>query len=187
VLLVADAVCYRSFMANTPRVRLRPVAAEDLDTLEAMFSDREAIGPFNWAGWRDPRHWRRRFAETALLDDDPRVLIIETVAGENVGFVSWVSAHPGRRFECWSIGISLWPHARGQGYGTEAQQQLVRYLFAHTQVNRVQATTNIANVAEQRSLEKAGFTKEGVLRGIVFHEGAWRDQVIYGILRAEVP
>ena len=42
----------------------------------------------------------------------------------------------------------------------EAQQLLIRYLFAHTPVNRVEATTEIANVAEQRALEKAGFTRE---------------------------
>jgi hypothetical protein len=42
---------------------------------------------------------------------------------------------------------------RGRGYGSQAQQLLVRYLFAHTQVNRVEAITEAGNVAEQRALE----------------------------------
>ena len=42
---------------------------------------------------------------------------------------------------------------RGRGYGSEAQHSLVRYLFAHTPVNRVEATTEIANVAERRALD----------------------------------
>jgi hypothetical protein len=51
--------------------------------------------------------------------------------------------------------------AAGRGYGSAAQRLLVRYLFAHTQVNRVDAITDITNVGEQRALEKAGFTRAG--------------------------
>ena len=68
----------------------------------------------------------------------------------------------------------------------EAQRLLVRYLFAHTQVNRVQALTEATNTAEQWALQKAGFTREGVLRGYGFRDGAWRDAVIYSVLRHEV-
>jgi RimJ/RimL family protein N-acetyltransferase len=75
---------------------------------------------------------------------------------------------------------------RGRGYGTAAQRLLVRYLFAHTQVNRVEATTEITNLAEQRALEKAGFTREGVMRGTTFRQGRWHDQIIYSVLRDEV-
>ncbi|MGH3167943.1 MAG: GNAT family N-acetyltransferase, partial [Trebonia sp.] len=59
------------------------------------------------------------------------------------------------------------------------------YLFAHTPVNRVEAWTEDGNIAEQRSLEKAGFTQEGVRRGAAWRDGAWRDGVLYGILREE--
>jgi RimJ/RimL family protein N-acetyltransferase len=44
----------------------------------------------------------------------------------------------------------------------------------------------VANIAEQRALEWAGFTREGVLRGACFRAGAWRDMVMYSVLRAEV-
>jgi RimJ/RimL family protein N-acetyltransferase len=42
------------------------------------------------------------------------------------------------------------------------------------------------NVAEQRALDKAGFTKEGVLRGIAFRDGRWRDGLRYSVLRDDV-
>jgi RimJ/RimL family protein N-acetyltransferase len=69
---------------------------------------------------------------------------------------------------------------------TEAQRQLTRYLFAHTTANRIEAGTEITNVGEQRALEKAGFTREGVLRGTLFRHGQWHDCVFYGVLRDEV-
>ena len=87
---------------------------------------------------------------------------------------------------CWEIGIAIVPEARGQGLGTLAQRLIVRYLFAHTPANRIQATTEITNVAEQRALEKAGFTREGVLRGAGFRDGRWHDGVLYSVLRDEV-
>ena len=43
---------------------------------------------------------------------------------------------------------------------------LARYLFAHTTAHRLEAGTEVGNVAEQRALEKAGFSREGVTRGI---------------------
>lgn len=112
--------------------------------------------------------------------------MVDSVDGEGLGFISWRPGNPASPFLCWEIGISLWPAARGQGYGSEAQRLLVRYLFAHTQVNRVQALTDIANIAEQRALEKAGFTREGVMRGKYFRDGRWQDEVVYGVVRADV-
>jgi RimJ/RimL family protein N-acetyltransferase len=75
------------------------------------------------------------------------------------------------------------PKARGQGYGTEAQRQLAAYLFETTAVNRVDAATDVENLAEQRSLEKAGFRRDGILRGSQFRAGAYHDLVVYSRLR----
>ena len=88
---------------------------------------------------------------------------------------------------CWTMGIALEPQARGHGYGTQAHRLLARYLFAHTTVHRIEADTEAENVAEQRALEKAGFTREGVMRGVFWRDGAWRDGVIYSLLRTDQP
>jgi aminoglycoside 6'-N-acetyltransferase len=62
---------------------------------------------------------------------------------------------------------------------------LVAYLFATYPIARVQATTDVTNVAEQRALERAGFSREGVLRQAQFRAGAWHDLVMYSKLRDE--
>ncbi len=64
---------------------------------------------------------------------------------------------------------------------------LARYLFAHTTVHRIEASTEMGNLAEQRALEKAGFTREGVRRGTGWRDGAWRDGVTYSLLRTDQP
>jgi RimJ/RimL family protein N-acetyltransferase len=72
---------------------------------------------------------------------------------------------------------------RGQGFGSVAQRLLAAYLFATTSVNRIEAGTDVDNLAEQRALEKAGFTREGVLRGAQHRAGAWHDLMIYAVVR----
>jgi RimJ/RimL family protein N-acetyltransferase len=34
-----------------------------------------------------------------------------------------------------------------------------------------------------KGLERIGFVREGVLRQVVFRDGAWRDCVLYALLR----
>jgi RimJ/RimL family protein N-acetyltransferase len=46
-------------------------------------------------------------------------------------------------------------------------------------VERLEASTDVDNAAEQRALEGAGFTREGVLRSAQFRDGAFHDLVLY--------
>jgi RimJ/RimL family protein N-acetyltransferase len=59
-------------------------------------------------------------------------------------------------------------------------------LFATTTTHRLEAGTEVDNVAEQRALEKAGCRREGVMRGVTFRAGSWRDGVLYGLTRDDL-
>ncbi|OXM60689.1 GNAT family N-acetyltransferase [Amycolatopsis vastitatis] len=166
-------------------VVLRPVAEADLDLLERLTNDPAATGEHQWFGWHDPGYLRRRWHETGMLTTENGMLV-PTLGGRVLGLVSWHRTRTGPTSFCWNMGLVLAPEARGHGYGTEAQRLLVEYLFAHTQLNRVEATTEVGNRAEQRSLEKAGFTREGVLRGYGFRDGEWRDSVVYSVVRSDL-
>ena len=166
-------------------VTLRPVTEDDLPWLASLRNGPAASGLHEWHGWSDPQRRRRQWAESGLLGDNGGTLIVLHGA-DRVGHVSWRQVKTGPTAFGWAIGIGLLPEFRGRGYGSAAQRLLARYLFAHTQVNRIEATTEITNVAEQRALEKAGFIREGVLRGTTFRQGRWHDQVIYSVLRDEI-
>ena len=167
------------------QVSLRPVLEDDLSWLAGMRSDPVATGPHEWHGWHDPHLERRQWAESGLLGENGGTLIV-LHRTERVGAISWRRVQTGPTVFSWAIGIGLAPQFRGRGFGSEAHALLARYLFAHTQVNRIEATTEITNMAEQRALEKAGFTREGVVRGSTFRQGRWHDQVLYSVLRDEV-
>ncbi|MFC4853326.1 GNAT family N-acetyltransferase [Actinophytocola glycyrrhizae] len=130
-------------------------------------------------------------------DDRPRVAgpartslfsVLDATTGDLLGGVSWHAVDYGGTVSCsaWNIGIGLLPEARGRGIGTIAQRMLVEHLMATTELDRVEASTDVENVAEQRALEKAGFRREGVLRGAQLRGGVRRDLVHYGLVRSDL-
>lgn len=158
-------------------VRLRPVKEEDLPRLEGADSPYESFGP------RGPR---RSVPEPALTAELGGLAVVDD-GGELLGNVSWVWQRwgPNAASRNPMIGIWLAAAARGRGAGRQAQQQLVDLFFLHTTVNRVEAHTDVENVAEQRALENVGFRQEGVTRGAQWREGAYHDGYLYSILRAD--
>jgi RimJ/RimL family protein N-acetyltransferase len=168
------------------RVRLRPVREQDLAVLEEGES-REA-DPWNWFRFSSGEGRRHRFAENGMLGEGSGTLAVETPDGALAGSVSWhtVQHGPGTAGAALNIGISLLPSERGLGYGPAAQRALAEYLFATTRIERIEAETDVENMAEQRALERAGFSREGVLRHAQFRAGQWRDTVLYSVLRDEV-
>ncbi len=114
--------------------------------------------------------------------------LVVTEDGVSVGDVSWhtvsYGANSGSR--ALNIGISLAPSARGRGIGSIAQRRLAEHLFATTDIARVEASTDVENVAEQRSLEKAGFHREGVLRSAQARADGRHDIVGYSFLRSDL-
>ena len=73
----------------------------------------------------------------------------------------------------------------GEDDGWRAQAMFCSYLFEHSPVQRIEAATHAENAAEQRSLEKAGFALEGVVRAAEFRAGQWRDGYLYSRLRTD--
>ena len=68
---------------------------------------------------------------------------------------------------------------------SEAVKIIVDYIFLSKDTVRIQAHTDVRNIASQRVLEKASFKKEGVVRKSLFIRGEWRDAYLYSILREE--
>ena len=106
---------------------------------------------------------------------------IEKKDGMKIGYIAHYIAGSKQT----EIGYTLDPNERRKGYGTEAIQIILDYLFLSKSINRVQAKINPKNIASQRVLEKSGFVKEGILRKSFFSRGEWRDTAIFSVLREE--
>ena len=167
-------------------VRLRDVELADAELVDWL-NDQKDIGGFNDFGLPATPTSRDALTRGPLRSDFNGTLIIEQLNGEPVGTVQWRAVYygPPEDSRAWNIGIEIRPGARGQGLGSEAQRLLADWLFASTNTNRVEAQTDTDNVPEQRSLEKAGFIREGVNRGSQFRAGEFHDLVMYARLRSD--
>jgi RimJ/RimL family protein N-acetyltransferase len=164
-------------------VALRAFEEGDLGFLDRLGTDPDASGPFVWTGFADPRRRRRRWERDGYIGADSAALAV-VVAGTVAGIASWqLRDRAGPSGVCYEIGLVLVPDYRGQGYGVIAQRLLVDYLFRFTTVHRLEALTDAENGAERTALERIGFVLEGVLRGVAFHQGTWRDAAMYALLR----
>lgn len=64
-----------------------------------------------------------------------------------------------------------------------ALQIMMDGLFLTTDIVRVGEIADVRNAAAQKSLERAGFKKEGTIRKARYHGGEWADHYIYSILK----
>lgn len=169
------------------KVDLRPVTVTDLDLLEAWSNDPAVESEYGTFGLQPSGRMQRAFAETGLLSDSGGSLIVATKSGEIAGHMTYrrVAHGPWESSRAYQIGITLAPMHRGRGYGAEAQRLLTAYLFATYPIERVEAETDVTNVAEQHALARAGFMPEGILRRAQFRNGAWHDLMLYSKLRGE--
>jgi RimJ/RimL family protein N-acetyltransferase len=161
-------------------INLRVVEKEDLPLIAEWFNKPEVFGEYN------PLHQVSRTEAEKMFEGphEEKSFIIERKDGSKIGFIGhfYVLHVAGKQLE---IGYSLVPSERGKGYGTEATQIMVDYLFLSKDTKRVQAQTDPRNVASHKVLEKVGFKKEGTLRKSFFMRGEWRDAYIYSILGEE--
>ena len=147
------------------RVRLRDVTLADADLLDD-WNRQGSQSEFNDFGEEFRPAPRDVLADGPLRNEHNGLLMVELVQDESlVGTVSWhrVRYGPNPESDAWNCGIEL--------------------LFETYDLNRVEASTDVENVAEQRSLEKAGFVREGIQRRAQYRAGGYHDLVTYSRLR----
>lgn len=106
---------------------------------------------------------------TLKEQDEPFGMIDFHIRGCTVG-LGYVIAHSHQR----------------KGYATEATRAIIDWAFQQPTLYRVNASTDVENIASQRVMEKAGMVREGLLRKYIVHPNISdvpRDSYIYAIVK----
>ena len=82
------------------------------------------------------------------------------------------------------IGYWLFHESRGRGVATRVARALAEHAFS-IGVQRVEARVDVGNDASERVLQRAGFTREGVLRSIGRVDGSRADRSVWSLLPGE--
>ena len=176
-------------MLEGKNVNLRVLERDDIDFLIECWNNIEFWGDNLGAGGAGTQTTKSDWLKS-LFDGPSEFMkminwtgfIIQKKDGTKIGLTWHIVNQPSRMME---INCFFVPSEKGRGYGTEATQLLVDYLFLSKDIHRIQATTNVRNKTAQRVLEKVGFQKEGTIRKLSFVKGVWTDYHLYSILREE--
>ena len=82
-----------------------------------------------------------------------------------------------------NLGYWVRTSAAGRGVATAAVGELARFAFSETDLVRLEIVCGVGNDASQRVAEKAGATREGILRDRLFLHDEPRDAVMYSLTR----
>lgn len=71
----------------------------------------------------------------------------------------------------------------GKGYGTDAMQVLIKFIFNEMNINKIKLQVFSFNERAIKCYKKCGFMVEGVLRQEIFRNGRYHDDIVMGLLR----
>ena len=109
---------------------------------------------------------------------DPVTVFAIATKSEAIGSIGLMLGKDVHRFTA-EMGYWLSEPYWGKGIMTDAVQYLTAWAFRELKLHRIFAEPYATNTASHRVLEKAGFTREGVLRSSAFKDGKILDQYLY--------
>ena len=119
-------------------------------------------------------------------DDGVRLRLLACARddGRIVGVVSLGGIAPWPSLDC-HTGYWLAAGETGKGLMRDAVASLIDHAFEDRCLHRVAANILSANRRSLALVRALGFTREGVLRGLIEIDGAWRDHECWSVLSTE--
>jgi RimJ/RimL family protein N-acetyltransferase len=176
---------------TTERLLLRPFALDDVDDVLEYTNDSE------WARYQVnilPVPLSRKDAKALVaMFSDPakwvKIGLLQMFAivleGKVIGEIALNQRDDDRQNERIELAYSLSRQHWGKGLMTEAARAVMNWAFQTYNFNRMYAYCDPRNIGSWKVLEKLGMKREGQLRSHLKWNNEFRDQLYYGILRAE--
>jgi [ribosomal protein S5]-alanine N-acetyltransferase len=81
-----------------------------------------------------------------------------------------------------TLGYWMGERHAGKGSMTRAVRAIVPFAFGALRLHRLEAACLPQNAASIRLLEKVGFQREGLARGLVCINGRWQDHIVFALI-----
>jgi len=170
----------------TPRLKIREFRWDDLDALVEMDSD-PRVSRYEPGGLTVEQIRYRLEGALEWAQQTPRTIykLAITLPPEERAWGRLSLKINQANIREWEIGWTLHPQVWGNGYASEAARALLDYAFTQLNAHRVVAFCHAENAASCRVMEKIGMKFEGHLRETIHLNGAWADELVYGILERD--
>jgi RimJ/RimL family protein N-acetyltransferase len=165
---------------------LRPWRDSDLQALVAACQDPEisrwTAVPYPY-GESDARAYLLHRYDAVGAAAAAPFAIVAAGGGELLGSIAL--NHLEWRHARSEVGYWLALEARGQGHATRAVRQICRWGFEALGLERVDLMAATTNQPSQRVAERAGFTREALLRSYMRGRDGRQDMIAFGLLASD--
>jgi len=170
---------------ETERLILRRPRIDDAPAIfENYAQDAEVTRYMTWRPNKDLEETYHHIEQTIKLWDEGKAYSYAITLKGSGSVIGMIALHP----DVYKVAIGYVlarPHW-GKGYISEAVRVLVDWLLKQPNIYRVFATCDVENSASARVMEKAGMTREGILRRYAMHPNISsepRDSYIYAVVK----
>ncbi|MCP5096768.1 MAG: GNAT family N-acetyltransferase [Chloroflexi bacterium] len=172
---------------QSKNVRLRTIQDTDWQRFHEEEADTEGIrgGEPGIQIPRSPEATQKwvEWAKKQTGADGLTILAIENMAGEFAGTCNLHNQND--RHGHTSFAIRIFRDFRRQGYAADAIQILLRYAFDELRYQKVNSETAAFNTSSIKLHENLGFTIEGRRRQMVYSDGRFHDEILFGMTKEE--
>ncbi len=172
------------------QIAIRPYQPGDAPLLyEAAAESIADIYP--WMPWCHPGYTleeSEKWIQTCLVDREAKrafdFVVYDQHAGKFLGAVAINQIHPVHQFA--NLGYWARSSCTGHGIAATATRLGAQFGFDELKLKRIEILTAVGNTRSQRVAEKAGATREGVLRQRLNIGGVWHDAVMFSLIPSDL-
>lgn len=167
-------------------IRLRAIEPSDWEIVFEWDQDSDAAIQSYYLPFPQSKEATKQWAEktsTQPTEKDRFFFVIETLSGEIAGSISTHSCEP--RNGTFKYGLAIREEHRKKGYASEAIRILLRYFFGELRYQKVTANVYGFNKASIHLHERLGFQLEGRVRRMIYTQGRYFDELLFGMTAEE--
>jgi len=170
---------------ETNRLKLIKYSARYAHDSFLLYNDEEVM---KWAG----PDTHKTIDDTLLFiksvteaSADGKIIFWAVQLKENNKIIGDISLQPDNKHKFASVGTFLSKEYWQQGIMTEAMQPVLWFAFNKLNFNRIEAQIYSEHIASIKLYKKLGFKKEGLLRQNFLIDGAFKNSIMYSLLKKE--
>jgi ribosomal-protein-alanine N-acetyltransferase len=165
--------CQESLMHVTP---IRSLTTEDAGELAALLAaNREFLAPFEPD--RDEKYYAVEGQRKRIESGEQQAFAI--LDGSRIAGVVALSNIARGPFQSANLGYWVAQGLNDRGLATKAVAEVIEIAFGDLGLHRLEAGTQVDNIASRRVLEKNGFELIGIARSYLLIAGEWRDHLLF--------
>ncbi|MBJ6360724.1 GNAT family N-acetyltransferase [Paenibacillus sp. GCM10012307] len=168
------------------KVRLRAIVPGDWEKFHNNDYDTEGARLSYMTQFPRSEEGTRLWTESKAAEGangDQYTFAIETLNSELIGSIGTHTTDP--RNGTFKYGIGIFREHWRKGYASEAVKLLLGYYFEELRYQKASAHVYAFNEGSIALHERLGFRLEGRLRNMVYTNGEYYDELVYGLLISE--